>query len=128
VEDAELRLAREEIGWLTTVDDDGRPQSSPLWFLWQDGVIHVATEPSATKVRNVLARPDVAFHLEGAGPGEVVVTLEGTAELAATMPDAYTAKYAAAFVRIGTTPERYLAEFSTVLRVTPARRRVFVSR
>ncbi len=31
---AEKRLREEEITRLTTVRDDGQPQSVPLWFLW----------------------------------------------------------------------------------------------
>ena len=33
------RLATEKIGWLTTVDPDGQPQASPIWFLWDDGEV-----------------------------------------------------------------------------------------
>ena len=28
------RLETEVIGWLTTTNPDGQPQSSPIWFLW----------------------------------------------------------------------------------------------
>ena len=31
----------DRIGWLTTVNPDGQPQSSPIWFLWADGEILV---------------------------------------------------------------------------------------
>ena len=29
----------EKIAWLTTVDPDGQPQASPIWFLWDDGEV-----------------------------------------------------------------------------------------
>jgi len=31
------RLDTELMAWVTTVNPDGQPQSSPIWFLWQRG-------------------------------------------------------------------------------------------
>ena len=31
---AGLRLREEEVAWMTTVPNDGRSQSVPVWFLW----------------------------------------------------------------------------------------------
>ena len=127
MEAATTRLAAADIGWLTTVSADGRPQSSPVWFVHDDGDIWVASEPEAAKVANVAARPAASFHLEGAAPGDLVVTLEGHAGLADAMPASYAAKYEDGCRRIGTTAERYLARFSAVVRITPTRWRVFAS-
>jgi len=34
-----------------TVTPDGRPQSSPVWFVWDSEAVLVASEPSSGKVR-----------------------------------------------------------------------------
>ncbi len=34
------RLQSEPIIWLTTVTPSGQPQSTPVWFLWQDPTYH----------------------------------------------------------------------------------------
>jgi len=131
VDDAEARLETGEVGWITTVDGGGQPQSSPVWFVWDAEAVHVATRPDAAKVRNVAGNGRVAFHLDGAQPGDVVVTLEGTATvtdgLDEAIADAYVAKYAVGLSRLGITAGEYFEEFSAALRITPTRRRVFRS-
>jgi PPOX class probable F420-dependent enzyme len=131
VEDALARLAAEEIVWLTTVRTDGQPQSSPVWFVWQDGSIYVASEPRAAKVANIGRHPQVAVHLEGAGPGELVVSIEGTATAADGLPDdvalAYRRKYEVGVTRLGMTGHAYLERFSTGIAIVPLRWRVFPS-
>jgi PPOX class probable F420-dependent enzyme len=124
------RLATADILWLTTVGEGGLPQSSPVWFVWHDGAFHVASEPTAGKVANISARPAVAVHLEGAGAGDLVVTVEGEAALGVglgTAVEAYVEKHAAGFARLGTSAEEYLAQFSVGVRITPTRWRVFSS-
>ena len=121
------RLRSAAIGWLTTVAGDGRPQSSPVWFVWHDGCVYIATEPSAAKVRNVATHPAASFHLDGAAPGEMVVTMEGDVAVVDGMPPTYADKYAGDFSRLGTTASEYLARFSTTLRFSPRRQRVFES-
>ena len=59
-----------------------------------------------------------------------MVTFEASASIAADQPpvdqaDAYLAKYRAEIASIGTTPERMAADYSTALRLTPTRVRVF---
>ena len=129
--DAEARLRTSEVGWITTVEGGGQPQSSPVWFVCDDIAIHVATRPDAAKVRNLAANPHVAFHLDGAQPGDVVVTLEGTATVTDGLDDAtadaYVAKYAAGLDRLGITAGEYLEEFSAAVHIRPSRRRVFRS-
>ena len=127
-ERARARLAQDEVVWLTTVDADGQPQSSPVWFVWHDDAVHIASEPTATKLANIDANPRVALHLDGAGPGDVVVSIEGTATRVPGVPaDHYAEKYVEGLVRIGMTAPDYLARFSVGLRVTPSRWRVFGS-
>ena len=129
VDEGRARLRSAQIGWITTVNHAGQAQSSPVWFVWDGEAIHVATRPASPKVRNVAANPRVAFHVDGAAPGDVVVSIEGRAEVRDQLDvsDAYVAKYAAGMDRIGVTPGDYFADFSGALRIALFRWRVFVS-
>jgi PPOX class probable F420-dependent enzyme len=39
------RLADETIGWLVTVDAEGTPQPSPVWYLWDGETILIYSNP-----------------------------------------------------------------------------------
>jgi PPOX class probable F420-dependent enzyme len=123
------RLAEEGIGWLTTVSADGQPQSSPVWFLWDGASLWLRSQPHAGKVRNINANPRVAFHLADDGHGGGIVTIEGVASLTAAPPeglDAYVAKYEEEIrSALQTTPEQLAADYSTTIRITPARTRAW---
>lgn len=131
MDEARTRLESVDVGWITTVNGPGQPQSSPVWFLWDGESVHVATRPDAAKVRNIAAHSGVGFHLDGAGPGEVVVTIEGTATVTSRLDDViadqYAAKYATGMARLAITPGEYFEEFSTAVRIMPSRWRVFRS-
>ncbi len=122
------RLQQEEIIWLTTVGDDGMPQPSPVWFLWEGDTVLIYSQPKTPKVANIGSRPQVALHLDGDGKGGDIVVLTGRAEVSenaapVTIPAAYLAKYAAGIKDIGMTPEQMAASFSAVIRVTPTKLR-----
>jgi hypothetical protein len=38
-----------------------------VWFTYVEGIVYVCTERRTVKVRNISARPNVAFSLEGGG-------------------------------------------------------------
>ena len=123
------RLAGEPIGWLTTVNTSGQPQSSPVWFVWDGTSLWLRSQPRAGKVRNVEVNPGVSFHLADDGHGGNVITIEGRASLDAEpgdLMDAYLAKYEAAIRgALQTTPEQLAADFSTTIRITPTRARAW---
>ncbi len=48
---AERRLREEEIAWLTTMRPDGQPQSVPVWFLWDEGIFLIYSQPGRQKLR-----------------------------------------------------------------------------
>jgi PPOX class probable F420-dependent enzyme len=54
-------LARPLTGIVTTVGADGYPQSSAMWFMWEDGRLWFSTKRWAVKFANVAARPEVSF-------------------------------------------------------------------
>jgi PPOX class probable F420-dependent enzyme len=124
------RLAEEADGWLTTVRSDGQPQSSVIWFCWDDGVVWVRSQPTARKIANLRNQPRVAFNLNSDGRGGGVLTVEGTAELVDDLPptvrDAYVAKYQRAMRHaLRMTPEEALADYSTSIRISVDRARVW---
>lgn len=125
------RLEREEIGWLITVGDDGMPQPSPVWFLWDGETILIYSRPDTPKVRNVQRHPQTAFHLDSDGQGGNIVILTGEATIDDTFPAdqhlAYLEKYAAPIIRIGLTNDSFSDGFSTPLRFRPTRLRSFHS-
>jgi PPOX class probable F420-dependent enzyme len=126
----EERLAAEGVAWITTVTADGQPQSSPVWFLWDEGAFLVYAQPRSWKVRNVRANPSVSLHLNSDEQGGQVVTFEGSAQISDGHPQAhqvaaYLSKYREGIAGIGMTPEELGAEYSVALHITPARVRVY---
>jgi PPOX class probable F420-dependent enzyme len=77
------------IGNVTTVDPDGVPQSSPIWFLWMDGELLIYSWKWAPRNDNVAARPSVSFNLNTDAEGGDVVTMEGTARIDPDAPPAH---------------------------------------
>lgn len=124
------RLVSESVAWITTVTADGQPQSSPVWFLWDSGEFLVYAQPHSWKVRNIRANPKVSLHMNSDREGGQVVTFEGPARICEGHPpghevDAYLAKYREGIAGIGMTPEQMGTEYSTALRITPTRIRVY---
>ena len=108
----------------------GQPQSSPVWFLWEEGEFLVYAQPHSWKVRNIRANPQVSLHLNSDEQGNRVVTFEGSARIAGGHPlghevPAYLAKYREGIAGIGMTPEQMGTEYATALRITPTRVRVY---
>jgi PPOX class probable F420-dependent enzyme len=117
------RLRAEPIIWLSTVRPDGRPHLVPVWFWWDGATVLIFSKPDSQKVRNLRHNPQVVVALDTADEGEDVALFEGRAELLAegvaqAILPAFAAKYAALFVRIGSTPERMAKEYSQAIRVT----------
>ena len=124
------RLQADTIAWLTTVTADGQPQSSPVWFLWDEGEFLIYAQPQSWKVRNIRSHPQVSLNLNSSDQGGRVVTFEASARIEAGQPpvheaDAYLAKYRAGIASINMTPEQMAADYSVALRLTPTRVRLY---
>ena len=123
------RLSTELVAWLTTVRADGQPQSSPVWFLWEDEAFHIFSQPDRPKLRNISGNPNVSMHLEGGEEGEDVVTFEGVARIeadagpATSWPD-YIERYRRLIEGYGWTPESFASDYSVPVVITPTRVRV----
>jgi PPOX class probable F420-dependent enzyme len=123
------RLETELIGWLTSVDPDGQPQSSPIWFLWRDGTIVVYSHVRAPRNANIEANPHVSFNLNTDLGGDDVVTMEGEARIDLSLPPcsedpAFQARYAAAIDGYGWTTDGHAATYPVPIVVTPTRWRL----
>jgi PPOX class probable F420-dependent enzyme len=64
---------------LTTIGADGLPQSSAVWYRWEEGRLLVSTKRWAAKFRNVEARPPVGFIVVDPANEFRYVEIRGTA-------------------------------------------------
>jgi hypothetical protein len=62
--------------WLSSIDPDGTPHVTPLFAVWSDDAICVASNPTTRKSRNLLARPGCAITSD---KGSLHLVVEGTA-------------------------------------------------
>jgi PPOX class probable F420-dependent enzyme len=126
---ADRRLKGDLIIWLTTVGAKGQPQTSPVWFWWDGERLVVFSMPRSPKVPNVRGNPRVSLTLDGDGQGGDIVSIEGTAELFEDPPltafPEYVEKYREKLTSMGFEPEPFAQAYSTGIRVTPTRIRVY---
>jgi PPOX class probable F420-dependent enzyme len=127
---ARQRLRSEADAWLTTVRSDGQPQSSVIWFWWEEGVVWIRSQPQAGKIANIKREPHVSVNLNSNGRGGDVVTFEGRAELVDELPASARAGYIAKYERtirrsLRMTPDEMLADYSTTIRVEADRVRAW---
>jgi len=124
------RLTDEKIVWLTTVRPHGQPQTSPVWFLYEDGEFLIYSLPGTARIANLTANPRVSLNLDGNGEGGDIVAIEGVARIDPEAPPsgempAYQEKYAGYISRNGWTPESFATDYPIAIRVTPKRSRVW---
>ena len=124
------RLKREQVLWLTSVDDRGRPQPRPVWFHWNGEDVLIFSQPKGAKVRQIAARPDVALHFNSDAAGNEVVVFLGKAHVLgeSVAPDrvkAYLRKYRDGIVGLEMTPASFQAEYRVPIIVRPTALRGF---
>lgn len=116
-----LILDRELIGFLTAVDDEGQPQTSPVWFIRDGEDIIVYNKAETPRLESVSANPKVAFNLRGDLRATGAVILEGRAAVEPVSPASefpgYVDKYGAEIERLGWTPESFSDSYSVGLRI-----------
>jgi len=118
------RLGDDKILWLTTVNPEGLPQSSPVWFLWEGGdALLVYSLDDTPRLVNIEANPRVAANLNSNDRGGSIVTVEGTARIDRTHPAAkdvapYVAKYRELLDDFGWTPEYFSTDYCVPILIT----------
>lgn len=75
----EARLGRETTIWLATVRANGRPHLVPVWYVWLDNKIYLATGSDTQKFYNMYNNQSVALALPD--PNQVII-IEGEAHVA----------------------------------------------
>ena len=124
------RLGDERIIWLTTVRLNGQPQTSPVWFLFEDGEFLIYSLPGTARTANITANPRVSLNLDGNGQGGDVVSIEGEARLDPEAPPssevtAYQERYREWIARNGWTPGSFDADYPVAIRIRPTRTRAW---
>lgn len=102
----------------------------PVWFVWDGESILIFSKPTAAKVRDIEANPEVCLHLETDEWGENVVIVAGRARIAPDHPPvdetpAYVEKYAWGFERLGVDAHDYAEEYSTPVVIAFERLRTY---
>ncbi len=123
------RLETELIVWLTTVSPAGQPQSSPVWFVWDEGEFLIYSLAVTPRVRNIRANPRVALNLNSDATADDVVTFEGEARIVDASPPPsgvpeFVAKYRHLMDENGWTVERYFTDYPLPIRIRPTRLRL----
>lgn len=125
------RLRDERIIWLTTVRADGRPEPSPVWFLWDGEAIVIFSQPDTVKIHNIAKRPKVSLNLNSDYYGGDVIIISGEARIVPDIraADAFPAlveKYRDNLDNPGSVSTgQFTNEYSVAIQITPTGLRGF---
>jgi PPOX class probable F420-dependent enzyme len=123
----DARLHGNLMAWLTTVRPDGRPVSVPVWFLLRDDdTVLVYSRPDTQKLRNIQHNPHVALGLDVTDLGRDIIRLDGIAQQVddiapADQTQQYAVKYAERIGALFGTADKFAAQFSVAIVITPTR-------
>ncbi len=97
-------LRGRHVGVLTTINPDGTPLQTPIWYLCRDGLIYVRTSSRSGKARNIRRDSRVSLCVQDERPPYRGVSVTGTAAvnedepaLSARMSDHYLGRIAGFF-------------------------------
>lgn len=115
------RLKKELVIWFVTASRDARPQSVPVWFLFEDDEFLIYSAPGL-KERHVRENPNVELHLNTDDAGDVVVRISGQARIVKNETPAYKVpvyirKYGGQIKGFGWTPEEFSRRYPHAIRV-----------
>lgn len=119
----QYQLETETIIWLTTVDGDGRPYPSPVWFVYEDdGSVLIYSRPNQTKLRNIAANARVALNFDSEDKGSRVTIFDGAAVIdesakAVSERADYLEKYRDRIPTLDMTNETYSQTYTVAIRV-----------
>jgi hypothetical protein len=61
--DPELLLQRPLVAILGTATQDGSPRTSPVWYHWEDGVLHMLADAENSNVARIAVNPKVSVEI-----------------------------------------------------------------
>lgn len=122
-------LETELQGWFTTVDSEGFPQPTTVWFIRDGDSIVIYSVPGKPKLGNIEARDQASFHLNSDPMGKRWLVMVGKAEVDQSIPsfskvERYLAKYRQALEHWGMDIETTAKEYSVAIRFVPSRIRL----
>jgi PPOX class probable F420-dependent enzyme len=125
---ADERLRADVVAWLITVNADGAPVPTPVWFWWDGEAIVVYSEPGKPKLRHIAANSRVAFALRTDELGDEITVISADAEVDDSIPAAdqlpgYVEKYADLIARLGADPPSFAGAYSVPIRIRPTKLR-----
>ncbi len=113
------------IGFITTVNAVGQPQTSPVWFVRDGDDLIIFNRSDAAKLASIEVNPKVAFNLRGDLRAHTAVTLECEAAVDPSLPPSteipeYQAKYEREIERLGWT-DTFHKDYPTGIRLKVTR-------
>lgn len=78
-------LERPLFAHVATIRADGTPQVTPIWYLWENGVLALTTTTRRAKYRQMVADPHVSLSLHD--PDQPYRYLEVRGTVASILPD-----------------------------------------
>jgi general stress protein 26 len=73
---ADDKLRREQVYWISTASKGGKPHAAPVWGIWKREAFFFETAPNSVKGRNLGENPRIVVHVQD---GLDTVIVEGTA-------------------------------------------------
>ena len=73
-------LTSTNVAVISTVDQDNKPKSAPIWYQWEEGMAYLFTGRNTLKWRNILENPNVSLCIDWREPPYRSVIVNGTAQ------------------------------------------------
>ncbi len=119
-----LEAAR--IAFVTAVNSDGQPQTSPVWYVRDGDQLIVYNRAVSQRLRSIAINDRVAFNLRGDRGANGMLSIEGRASVDPDLPPPheypeYVARYGPAMVTVSGSQEGFSADYSVGIRIRPTR-------
>ncbi len=130
-DEVERLLKRDVVARLGTIDSDGFPHVTPLWFLWAEGAFWMTSLPDRPHLRRLECNPKAGICIDvelperedGERPNQQVRAI-GHAEVVSDLDGVWTQRVTAKYVR-GVAAATHIARRSSdprrAIRLTPHR-------
>ena len=118
----DLLTTKPELAHLSTLMKDGRPQVTPIWFSYEDGLIALNSAKGRVKDINMRARPQVAMSIVDSDNAFRYLQIMGSVvEVTEQGADEHIDKLAQKYLEKPRYPWRQPGEVRVIYRVKPER-------